>query len=54
LIPGRASLVDRAGVSAPLQVSCLSFGAWVSFGYQFGLEEAKQLIAAAHDAGVNL
>ena len=35
-------------------VSTLSFGAWVSFGYQLGVPEAKKLIAAAYERGVNL
>ena len=40
----------RGGV----QVSVLSYGAWVSFGFQFGVPEAKELISACYDAGVNL
>ena len=39
---------------APPQVSVLSYGAWVSFGYQFGVPEAKELISKCFDAGVNL
>jgi voltage-dependent potassium channel beta subunit len=36
-----------------LQVSALSFGAWVTFGKQIGDPVAKQLLHAAYDAGVN-
>ncbi|PRW44395.1 putative voltage-gated potassium channel subunit beta [Chlorella sorokiniana] len=36
-----------------LKVSTLSFGAWVSFGYQLGVPEAKKLIGAAYERGVN-
>lgn len=36
-----------------LKVSLLSYGAWVSFGYQLGVPEAKKLISTAFDAGVN-
>ena len=41
--------LGKAGV----KVSELSLGAWVTYGHQFGLEEAKALMAAAYDAGVN-
>ncbi len=36
-----------------LQVSVLSFGSWVSFGGQLGLERATECLAAARDGGVN-
>ncbi|KAL6771520.1 hypothetical protein ACKKBG_A26695 [Auxenochlorella protothecoides x Auxenochlorella symbiontica] len=36
-----------------LKVSALSYGAWVSFGDQLGLEEAKELLKTAYDAGIN-
>jgi voltage-dependent potassium channel beta subunit len=36
-----------------LQVSVLSFGSWVSFGDQLGVETAMECIDAAHEAGVN-
>jgi voltage-dependent potassium channel beta subunit len=36
-----------------LQVSVLSFGSWVSFGGQLGLETATDCLAAARSAGVN-
>ncbi len=36
-----------------LQVSALSFGAWVTFGKQIGDPVAKQLMHAAYDAGIN-
>jgi voltage-dependent potassium channel beta subunit len=41
--------LGKAGV----KVSELSLGAWVTYGYQFGVEEAKAIMAAAYDAGVN-
>lgn len=39
--------------SSGLQLSALSFGAWVTFGSQIGRGEARNLIAAAYDHGVN-
>lgn len=39
--------------STGLQLSALSFGAWVTFGGQIGRGEARNLIAAAYDHGVN-
>ena len=39
--------------SSGLQLSALSFGAWVTFGGQIGRSEARNLIAAAYDNGVN-
>jgi voltage-dependent potassium channel beta subunit len=36
-----------------LQLSALSFGAWVTFGTKIGRAEARELIAQAFDAGVN-
>lgn len=36
-----------------LQVSALSFGAWVTFGKQIGDPVARDLMHAAYDAGVN-
>ena len=41
--------LGKAGV----KVSELSLGAWVTYGFQFGLQEAKEIMAAAFDAGVN-
>jgi voltage-dependent potassium channel beta subunit len=38
---------------AGIQVSEVSFGAWVTFGEQFGEETAEQLMRTAYDAGVN-
>jgi voltage-dependent potassium channel beta subunit len=38
---------------AGIKVSELSLGAWVTYGHQFGVEEAKEIMAAAYDAGVN-
>jgi len=39
--------------SSGLQLSELSFGAWVTFGGSVGRGEARELIAAAWDAGIN-
>lgn len=36
-----------------LQLSALSFGAWVTFGRQVGRSQARELLALAHDRGVN-
>jgi voltage-dependent potassium channel beta subunit len=36
-----------------LQVSALSFGAWVTFGGQADVDEAKRCMTAAFEAGVN-
>lgn len=41
--------LGKAGV----KVSELSLGAWVTYGHQFGVEEAKEIMAAAFEAGVN-
>jgi voltage-dependent potassium channel beta subunit len=42
----------RMGTSG-LQLSALSFGAWVTFATRLGRGEARELIAQAYDAGVN-
>jgi voltage-dependent potassium channel beta subunit len=42
----------RLGKSG-LQISALSFGAWVTFGQQIGHDVAEKLMTAAFDAGVN-
>ena len=42
----------RLGTSG-LQVSALSFGAWLTFGQQVGPREAGELIALAWDHGIN-
>jgi voltage-dependent potassium channel beta subunit len=39
--------------SSGLQLSALSFGAWMTFGAQVGRGEARNLIAAAWDHGIN-
>lgn len=39
--------------SSGLQVSALSFGAWVTFGTQMGDDVAYECMQAAYDAGVN-
>ncbi|MDF3982341.1 aldo/keto reductase [Luteibacter sp. PPL201] len=36
-----------------LQLSALSYGAWVTFGRQVGRSDARELIALAYDHGVN-
>lgn len=41
--------LGKAGV----KISELSLGAWVTYGTQFGLAEARQIMAAAFDAGIN-
>lgn len=41
--------LGKAGV----KVSELSLGAWVTYGNQVGVKEAKDIMAAAYDAGVN-
>lgn len=45
-------LYRRLGHSG-LQISALSFGAWVTFGKQIGDETARDLLHAAYDGGVN-
>ncbi|WP_184390698.1 potassium channel beta subunit family protein [Xanthomonas arboricola] len=47
-----AMLYRRLG-STGLQLSALSFGAWVTFGKQIGRGGARNLIAAAWDNGIN-
>jgi voltage-dependent potassium channel beta subunit len=42
----------RLGKSG-LKVSALSFGAWVTFGQQYGVDEALEIMAAAYDRGCN-
>ena len=39
--------------SSGLKLSALSFGAWVTFGGQVGRGAAREMIAAAWDAGIN-
>lgn len=39
--------------SSGLQLSALSFGAWVTFGSQVGADLARELIATAWDHGIN-
>ena len=41
--------LGKAGVEGPE----LSLGAWVTYGTQFGVSEAKEIMAAAFKAGVN-
>jgi hypothetical protein len=36
------------------QVSTFSYGAWVSFGNQIGVQEVADIMTAAKDSGVNL
>ena len=42
----------RLGASG-LQLSALSFGAWMTFGRQVGRGQARELIAQAWDSGIN-
>ena len=46
-------MIYRRLGSSGLQVSALSFGAWVTFGQQVGDPIARDLMHAAYDAGVN-
>lgn len=39
--------------SSGLQLSALSFGAWVTFGRQVDRGQARDLLALAHDRGIN-
>lgn len=50
--PSAASL-PRRPPPPHKQVSVLSFGAWVTFGTQVPLKQAKQLLQAAREAGCN-
>lgn len=45
-------LYRRLGRSG-LKVSALSFGSWVTYGNQIGIDAALECMQAAHDAGVN-
>lgn len=47
------TMIYRRLGSSGLQVSALSFGAWVTFGSQVGDPVARDLLHAAYDAGVN-
>jgi voltage-dependent potassium channel beta subunit len=47
-----AMLYRRLGTTG-LQLSALSFGAWVTFGRQVGRSQAREMLALAHDRGVN-
>lgn len=47
------SMIYRRLGSSGVQVSALSFGAWVTFGSQIGNPVARDLMHAAYDAGVN-
>jgi voltage-dependent potassium channel beta subunit len=51
-LPDIPMLYRRLG-STGLQVSALSFGAWITFGQQIGRGTARDLIAAAWDHGIN-
>ncbi len=42
----------RLGKSG-LQVSALSFGSWVRFSNQMGVDAARQCMTTAYDAGAN-
>ena len=47
------SMTYRQLGKSGLQISALSFGAWVTFGKQIGDTVARDLMHAAYDAGVN-
>jgi voltage-dependent potassium channel beta subunit len=51
-IPENTMLYRRLGRTG-LQLSALSFGAWVTFGRQVGRSQARELLALAYDQGVN-
>lgn len=46
-------MIYRSLGRSGLQVSALSFGAWVTFGKQIGDPVAKKLLHTAYDAGIN-
>ncbi len=52
LLRNRLMQYRRLG-STGLQVSALSFGAWLTFGQEIGRSVARELIAAAWDHGIN-
>jgi voltage-dependent potassium channel beta subunit len=39
--------------NAGIRLSEISFGSWITFGKQFGLKEAKELMHTAFDHGIN-
>jgi voltage-dependent potassium channel beta subunit len=43
---------NRLG-KAGIRLSEISFGSWITFGKQFGLKEAKELMHTAFDHGIN-
>ncbi len=47
------SMIYRRLGTSGVQVSAFSFGAWVTFGNQVGDPVARDLLHAAHDAGIN-
>jgi len=52
-VPSEKPMEYRRLGASGLQLSALSFGAWVTFGTQVGRSVARDLIAAAWDHGVN-
>jgi aryl-alcohol dehydrogenase-like predicted oxidoreductase len=48
-----AAMPCRRPGRAGRQVSVLSFGSWVSFGGQLGVDQAPECLAAARARGVN-
>jgi voltage-dependent potassium channel beta subunit len=46
-------MIYRRLGNSGLQISALSFGAWVTFGKQIGDSVARDLMHAAYDAGIN-
>lgn len=51
--PPRMNMLYRSLGRSGLQISALSFGAWVTFGKQINDPVAKKLLHTAYDAGVN-
>jgi hypothetical protein len=40
--------------STGLKVSTLGLGSWVTYDYQLGVQQAKEIMSAAFEAGINL
>jgi hypothetical protein len=51
-IPSRKMQYRKLG-NTGLDVSLISFGSWVSFDYQLGVTQAKEIMQACYESGVN-
>ena len=49
----RPSMEYRKLGRTGLDVSVISMGSWVSFDYQIGVPQAKEIMQACYDAGIN-